>query len=169
MINARRSRIEGLESLVRLQESFDDWQGRNLVADSSLLIHQVGGEYRIVAQSFVLAKNDGFLLRNSPFLPLLPSSPLSFIRLAQGDVWRVSPDTGWVKQLYLFLFDKQVIYCKKELLKNRYIYKGRIKLDEVTNLRRVKSTRRLALYDTVRLSIPPLSVLCFALPNENLC
>ena len=41
MINARRSRIEGLDSLVRLQESFDDWEGGNLVADSSALIHQV--------------------------------------------------------------------------------------------------------------------------------
>ena len=41
MINARRSRIEGLESLVKLQESFDDWHGRNLVADSTMLIHQV--------------------------------------------------------------------------------------------------------------------------------
>ena len=109
-----------------------------------------------------LARNNGFVLRNSPFPPLtsslLSSSLLSFVRLPQGDVWRVSPDTGWVKQLYLFLFDKQVIYCKKELLKNRYIYKGRIKLDEVTNRRRVRS-----MCPTVH----PLSVVRFALSNGD--
>ncbi|XP_044730841.1 uncharacterized protein LOC123293913 [Chrysoperla carnea] len=47
----------------------------------------------------------------------------------QGDVIRVT--TGmWTNNITLFLFDHQIVYCKKDLLKrNTYVYKGRICLD----------------------------------------
>nr|XP_008197973.1 PREDICTED: spermatogenesis-associated protein 13 isoform X1 [Tribolium castaneum] len=44
----------------------------------------------------------------------------------QGDVVKVT--TGmWTNNITLFLFDHQVVYCKKDILKrNTYVYKGRI-------------------------------------------
>lgn len=47
----------------------------------------------------------------------------------QTDAIRVSPNL-WNNTYTLFLFDRQLIYCKKDLLKRTsYIYKGRIFLD----------------------------------------
>jgi hypothetical protein len=47
----------------------------------------------------------------------------------QTDAIRISP-TLWNNTYTLFLFDRQLIYCKKDLLKRtNYIYKGRIFLD----------------------------------------
>lgn len=47
----------------------------------------------------------------------------------QTDAIRVSPNL-WNNTYTLFLFDRQLIYCKKDLLKRtNYIYKGRIFLD----------------------------------------
>lgn len=47
----------------------------------------------------------------------------------QTDAVRVSPNL-WNNTYTLFLFDRQLIYCKKDLLKRTsYIYKGRIFLD----------------------------------------
>ncbi|XP_063244389.1 rho guanine nucleotide exchange factor 4 isoform X2 [Bacillus rossius redtenbacheri] len=47
----------------------------------------------------------------------------------QGEVVRVT--TGmWTSNITLFLFDHQLVYCKKDILKrNTYVYKGRIDLD----------------------------------------
>ncbi|XP_043497685.1 spermatogenesis-associated protein 13 isoform X3 [Polistes fuscatus] len=47
----------------------------------------------------------------------------------QGDAMRVT--TGmWTNNITLFLFDHQLVYCKKDILKrNTYVYKGRIYLD----------------------------------------
>ncbi|XP_034186585.2 rho guanine nucleotide exchange factor 3 isoform X2 [Osmia lignaria lignaria] len=47
----------------------------------------------------------------------------------QGDAIRVT--TGmWTNNITLFLFDHQLVYCKKDILKrNTYVYKGRIYLD----------------------------------------
>ncbi|CAH1126967.1 unnamed protein product [Ceutorhynchus assimilis] len=49
--------------------------------------------------------------------------------IRQGEMIRVT--TGmWTNNITLFLFDHQVIYCKKDILKrNTYVYKGRIYLD----------------------------------------
>lgn len=46
-----------------------------------------------------------------------------------GDAVRVT--TGmWTNNITLFLFDHQLVYCKKDILKrNTYVYKGRIYLD----------------------------------------
>lgn len=47
----------------------------------------------------------------------------------QTDAIRVSPNL-WNNSYTLFLFDRQLIYCKRDLLKRTiYIYKGRIFLD----------------------------------------
>jgi Rho guanine nucleotide exchange factor 4/29 len=47
----------------------------------------------------------------------------------QTDAIRVSPNL-WNNTYTLFLFDRQLVYCKKDLLKRTsYIYKGRIFLD----------------------------------------
>lgn len=47
----------------------------------------------------------------------------------QGEAMRVK--TGmWTNNITLFLFDHQLVYCKKDILKrNTYVYKGRIYLD----------------------------------------
>jgi Rho guanine nucleotide exchange factor 4 len=47
----------------------------------------------------------------------------------QGEVVKVT--TGmWTHNITLFLFDHQIVYCKKDILKrNTYVYKGRICLD----------------------------------------
>ncbi|XP_033760813.1 uncharacterized protein LOC117342707 isoform X2 [Pecten maximus] len=38
---------------------------------------------------------------------------------------------GWSQERYFFLFDRQLVYCKKDLLKkNGFSYKGRVDLDE---------------------------------------
>lgn len=59
-----------------------------------------------------------------------PSLNLHSSRLfLQTDAIRVSPNL-WNNTYTLFLFDRQLIYCKKDLLKRTsYIYKGRIFLD----------------------------------------
>lgn len=61
----------------------------------------------------------------------------------QGDAMRVT--TGmWTNNITLFLFDHQLVYCKKDILKrNTYIYKGRIYLDtsEVIDVPDGKGTR----------------------------
>ncbi|KAG8190980.1 hypothetical protein JTE90_010839 [Oedothorax gibbosus] len=45
-----------------------------------------------------------------------------------GEVTRES--SSWSRDIYLFLFDHQLIYCKKDLLKRHtYAYKGRLNLD----------------------------------------
>ncbi|XP_050094333.1 uncharacterized protein LOC126577016 isoform X2 [Anopheles aquasalis] len=59
-----------------------------------------------------------------------PSINLHSTRLfLQTDAIRMSPNL-WNNTYTLFLFDRQLIYCKKDLLKRtNYIYKGRIFLD----------------------------------------
>uniref|UniRef100_A0A1B6CGV1 Spermatogenesis-associated protein 13 n=1 Tax=Clastoptera arizonana TaxID=38151 RepID=A0A1B6CGV1_9HEMI len=54
----------------------------------------------------------------------------------QGEAVRVTSGM-WTNNIILFLFDHQLIYCKKDILKrNTYVYKGRIQMDtsEVINL-----------------------------------
>uniref|UniRef100_A0A0A9YF62 Spermatogenesis-associated protein 13 n=1 Tax=Lygus hesperus TaxID=30085 RepID=A0A0A9YF62_LYGHE len=54
----------------------------------------------------------------------------------QGEAIRVTSGM-WTSNIIAFLFDHQLIYCKKDILKrNTYVYKGRISMDssEVVNL-----------------------------------
>ena len=46
-INARKSRVEGLERLVKMQESFDEWKGKEIVDESSVLLHE-GEAWRVM-------------------------------------------------------------------------------------------------------------------------
>lgn len=51
----------------------------------------------------------------------------------------------WTNNITLFLFDHQLVYCKKDILKrNTYVYKGRIYLDtsEVIDVPDGKGNRR---------------------------
>ncbi|KAK6628181.1 hypothetical protein RUM43_001993 [Polyplax serrata] len=86
LINERKRKMESLEKLFTWQCRVDGWEGEDLIALSSQLIHQ----------------NDA-------------------IRVSSG---------VWMNNVTLFLFDHQIVYCKKDLLKrNTYVYKGRIYLD----------------------------------------
>ena len=50
--------------------------------------------------------------------------------LHQGEVTK-GAGSAWPKEVTLFLFDKQLIYCKKDIIKrNTFVYRGRINLDE---------------------------------------
>ncbi|GFS54750.1 hypothetical protein TNIN_484321 [Trichonephila inaurata madagascariensis] len=52
----------------------------------------------------------------------------SSVLIHYGEVTRVS--SSWSRDIYLFIFDHQLIYCKKDLLKRHtYAYKGRLNLD----------------------------------------
>ncbi|XP_030760451.1 rho guanine nucleotide exchange factor 4-like [Sitophilus oryzae] len=54
---------------------------------------------------------------------------LSSQLIYQGEVVRVTSGM-WTNNITLFLFDHQIVYCKKDILKrNTYVYKGRIYLD----------------------------------------
>ncbi|XP_060525179.1 uncharacterized protein LOC132701359 [Cylas formicarius] len=75
----------------------------------------------------------------------------------QGEVIRVT--TGmWTNNITLFLFDHQIIYCKKDILKrNTYVYKGRICLD-VSEVIDVADGKDCNLGVTVRHAIKLLNV-----------
>lgn len=47
----------------------------------------------------------------------------------QGEVTK-GVGGSWPKDVTLFLFDHQVVYCKRDLLKrNTFVYRGRLNLD----------------------------------------
>lgn len=55
----------------------------------------------------------------------------------------------WTNNIILFLFDHQLVYCKKDILKrNTYVYKGRIYLDtsEVIDVPDGKGNRVLTTF-----------------------
>lgn len=81
LINERKRKMESLEKLAAWQRKVDGWQGDDLIALSSQLIHQ-------------------------------------------GDVLKITSGVR-SSNITLFLFDHQIVYCKKDLLKrNFYAYKG---------------------------------------------
>ncbi|XP_018010848.1 serine-rich adhesin for platelets isoform X1 [Hyalella azteca] len=50
--------------------------------------------------------------------------------LHQGEVVK-GAGGAWPKEVTLFLFDRQLVYCKKDIIKrNTYVYRGRINLDQ---------------------------------------
>ncbi|OQV12567.1 Rho guanine nucleotide exchange factor 4 [Hypsibius exemplaris] len=89
MINERKRRLECLEKIALWQETIDNWEGEDLVEQSSQLIHY-------------------------------------------GDLNKLSSKNSWTHEYTFFLFDHQLIYCRRDILKrNLYAYKGRFDLDEV--------------------------------------
>ncbi|XP_061194842.1 uncharacterized protein LOC133203004 isoform X2 [Saccostrea echinata] len=87
LINERKRKMESIEKLAYWQTAVEDWQGPDLLEDSSELIFA-------------------------------------------GEMNKVN-SAGWSQERNFFLFDHQLVYCKKDLLKkNGYSYKGRIDLDD---------------------------------------
>ena len=49
-----------------------------------------------------------------------------------GDLNKLSSKNSWTHEYTFFLFDRQLIYCRRDILKRTlYCYKGRFHLDEV--------------------------------------
>lgn len=62
----------------------------------------------------------------------------------------------WTNNIILFLFDHQLVYCKKDILKrNTYVYKGRIYLDtsEVIDVPDGKGNRHCVLTTFVSITL----------------
>ncbi|KAH9509422.1 spermatogenesis-associated protein 13 [Bulinus truncatus] len=86
LINERKRKMESIEKLAAWQLLVDDWEGQDILVDSSELIYS-------------------------------------------GELNKVN-HAGWSQERYFFLFDHQMIYCKKDLLKkSSFCYKGRIEMD----------------------------------------
>ncbi|KAK3095993.1 hypothetical protein FSP39_021809 [Pinctada imbricata] len=105
LINERKRKMESIEKLARWQAAVEDWQGANLIEESSELIYS-------------------------------------------GEMYKVN-SAGWSQERCFFLFDHQLIYCKKDLLKrNGYSYRGRVDLDDCEYNVTVKNGWKL--HETVR-------------------
>ncbi|XP_055868914.1 uncharacterized protein LOC106055773 isoform X3 [Biomphalaria glabrata] len=86
LINERKRKMESIEKLAAWQLLVDDWEGPDILVDSSELIYS-------------------------------------------GELNKIN-HAGWSQERYFFLFDHQLIYCKKDLLKkSSFCYKGRIDMD----------------------------------------
>lgn len=74
-------------------------------------------------QLFILEKK----IDNWEGKPLTETSSLLFYT---GDLTRVTG--AWSTTFTVFLFDHLLIYCKKDMMGKRYVYKGRIDMDQAT-------------------------------------
>ncbi|XP_012945492.1 spermatogenesis-associated protein 13 [Aplysia californica] len=93
LINERKRKMESIEKLAAWQMLVDDWEGSDILEESSELIYS-------------------------------------------GELHKIN-HAGWSQERYFFLFDHQLIYCKKDLLKkSTFGYKGRIGMDscQVVNI-----------------------------------
>nr|KAG5708226.1 hypothetical protein BaRGS_021160 [Batillaria attramentaria] len=89
LVNERKRKMESIEKLASWQLLVDDWEGPDILEDSSELIYS-------------------------------------------GELNKINAN-GWSQERYFFLFDHQLVYCKKDLLKkNSFGYKGRIIMDNST-------------------------------------
>ncbi|XP_067949089.1 rho guanine nucleotide exchange factor 4-like [Watersipora subatra] len=86
LINERKRKLESMQKVAEWQAGVDDWQGQDMLAVSSELIHS-------------------------------------------GELCKLS-SAGRLVERHFFLFDHQLVQCKKELLKKSLIYKSRFFLDD---------------------------------------
>ncbi|KAL8612232.1 hypothetical protein ACOMHN_028929 [Nucella lapillus] len=86
LVNERKRKMESIETLAEWQMMVDDWEGPDILDDSSELIYS-------------------------------------------GELSKINAN-GWSQERCFFLFDHQLVYCKKDLLKkNSFVYKGRVRMD----------------------------------------
>ena len=106
LVNERRRRMECLEKIASWQRHVEGWEVRRTTTSS-------GTNSITYFERF-----------QGPEL-LDDSSQL----IHQGEVTK-GVGGSWPKEVTLFLFDHQIIYCKRDLLKrNTFVYRGRINTD----------------------------------------
>ncbi|XP_053565848.1 rho guanine nucleotide exchange factor 4 isoform X2 [Bombina bombina] len=89
LINERKRRLENIDKIAQWQSSIEDWEGEDILARSSELIHS-------------------------------------------GELTKISHLQSKGQQRIFFLFDHQIVYCKKDILRRDILYyKGNINMDDM--------------------------------------